>query len=161
MTLFVVALFRSFDEKNEMDNDGDDKKEMHNYDASKYKKVLLEFYRDMSCYVKITRIVRYINRKYNIFLSEKDIFTVEISLRNSTPLTGRQLEAMKLQREKTKRCHRILKEILFSCICIAALYLAIFMDKNNLAYNYEAHIRQSFSEYKKVFLADHTHKKVL
>ena len=40
MTFFIVTLFRSFDEKSEMDNDDDDKKELNTYDDSKAGQVL-------------------------------------------------------------------------------------------------------------------------
>ena len=41
MTFFIVTLFRSFDEKSEIDNEGDDKNELNTYDRSKIDQVLL------------------------------------------------------------------------------------------------------------------------
>ena len=57
---------------------------------------------------------------------------------------------MKQKSEKTQLNKRILRETLFNIIFIGVLFMIIYMDKNDHAYNYETHIRQNFAEYSKV-----------
>ncbi len=65
-------------------------------------------------------------------------------------MSEKELEEIRLKRQKEKLCHKILKEILFNSMIICILYLILYLNKNTQSYNYHEHIKLTFSDYETV-----------
>ena len=119
-----MTLFRKFDTKNDFDNEDDD-------DHSPRKQHLNELTSPHAS-------------------KSEDYFDFDASKSKKQTLDTDQLEAAKRRQMKINKCHKILREILFSCIFLSVLFVVAYSGRDQNSFRFQKHIAKSFIGYKYV-----------
>ena len=122
LTVFFVTFCRTFDEKNDVDNQGDDKKSLNTWG----------------------------NGIYNAD-KEKHGINNQIPLNKlKSEFTDTELDALRLKQAKMKKCQTILREIFFNFLFIFVLFCVCYTNKSQQLFNYQHQISNTFASYQHV-----------
>ncbi len=143
VTFIFVTLCRKFDDKNDLDNEGDKAKELNKYNAENEEVFL----------VKIK--IRYSNTCFichfsDLQISYKDKFNNSFKSVENTQLDEKERDETKKKLLRIKQCKKMLMEIITNFIFIGILFTFIYSTKNTNSFYYASQIQNSFSGYQGV-----------
>ena len=120
VAFFFVTVFRNDDDKNEMDDDGDDKEEIHKFKGAPAEEEGSE--------------------KLNNNYSRQEMPT----------LTQIEIEELKIKQTKRKKSKKLTREIVLNIIFLYVLFVACYSNRDDNAFSYNTHLKSIFKEYNDV-----------
>ena len=144
LTVVFVTIFRSFDEENEMDTQGDDNTKLNKCDSD-LNVILFSNFILKNFLVKIKW-----KKKYK--QPSNDEFNPGPT-KETNSFAQSELDAMKIKQYKRNKCRKIIHEIFINMIFLGVLFLLSYLNVNANSYNYQNHVKSMFVKDEQVLKA--------